>query len=268
MARLVKSVHTLGPLLLALIFQCGFGTRGTAWCQESGRTPASPAQYLQQIKPILKERCFACHGALAQKGGLRVDTAQALLLGGESGPIVTRGDATASELIRRLTTQDLGERMPPEGHPLSPQQVEQFRIWIEAQAPSPDNEAPEMDPRDHWAFRPPVRVAPPTRASAASVANPVDAFVQRQLEHAGLLPRPRTDRATLLRRVSLDLTGLPPTPTELLDFLSDESPDAYSRVVDRLLQSPQYGERWGRHWMDVWRYADWFGRRNVPDVWN
>jgi mono/diheme cytochrome c family protein len=228
---------------------------------------AAGVDYLKHIKPVLKARCYACHGALAQKAGLRVDTAEQLLRGGDSGAVVTAGDPDGSELIRRLVSTDLTERMPPEGHPLTGEQIEQFRQWIAARTPAPGKETPEADPRAHWAFQPPVRFPLPTLPNRPPT-HPVDAFLSHRLEAAGLPPRPPADRATLLRRVSLDLTGLPPTREELLDFLSDTSPDAYAKAVDRLLRSPHYGERWGRHWMDVWRYADWFGRRYVPDVWN
>jgi len=233
----------------------------------AGSPTAAGVDYLKHIKPVLKARCYACHGALAQKAGLRVDTAERLLKGGDSGAVLTAGDPDGSELIRRLVSTDLTERMPPEGHPLTAEQIEHFRQWIAARTPGPAKEIPEADPRAHWAFQPPARAPLPT-LQGRQPTNPVDAFVSQRLEQAVLSPRPPADRATLLRRVSLDLTGLPPTREELLDFLSDTSPEAYAKVVDRLLRSPHYGERWGRHWMDVWRYADWFGRRYVPDVWN
>ncbi|MGE3820740.1 MAG: DUF1553 domain-containing protein, partial [Isosphaeraceae bacterium] len=159
-------------------------------------------------------------------------------------------------------------RMPPEGPPLSPTEVQALRDWIAAGAASPTGEKPEPDPRDHWAFRVPVRPPLPVPNEEGWSLNPIDAFIAAQREDRGLRHRPPADKGTLLRRVSLDLVGLPPTRDELRAFLADESPDAYEKVVDRLLQSPRYGERWGRHFMDVWRYSDWYGRRMVPDVWN
>src|SRR5215207_1614690 len=124
----------------------------------------------------------------------------------------------------------------------------------------------EVKPKDreHWSFKPPVR--PDVPRTKFQTTNPIDAFVRARLEKEGLKPAPQADKLTLIRRVTLDLTGLPPSPAEVDAFLKDDSPDAYEKVVERLLASPHYGERWARHWMDVWRYSDWYGRRAVPDV--
>lgn len=231
----------------------------------------SETEYLAIIKPVLRERCYACHGALKQEAGLRLDTGAAIRHGGDSGPSVAN-DGTAGELERRITSVDLSERMPPEGEPLSAEQVAAIRRWIAQGAASPADEQPEADPRSHWAFQKPRRPQVPRvlNADGSPVAggNEIDAFLAAKWAEHGLSPRPLAGKAVWLRRVHLDLIGLPPTPEELQSFLADESPEAYHRVVDRLLDSPQYGERWGRHWMDIWRYSDWFGRRYVPDVWN
>lgn len=234
----------------------------------SAPTPNAAVHYLKDIKSVLKDRCFACHGVLQQKGNLRVDTAAFMRKGGDGGPAIVEGQPDASELIARISSTDLSTRMPPEGHALTAEQIAKLRKWIEQGAPADANETPEADPREHWAFRPPVKVPLPPSSTGETHATPIDAFINAKLESAHLQPRPTADKATQLRRVTLDLIGLPPTPEELHAFLADESPRAYETVVERLLNDPRYGERWARHWMDVWRYADWHGRRHVPDVWN
>ncbi|MFO0905088.1 MAG: PSD1 and planctomycete cytochrome C domain-containing protein [Pirellulales bacterium] len=227
-----------------------------------------PVDYARDIKPVLKERCYACHGALQQKSGLRLDTGAAIRQGGEGGQVIALGDPATSELLARVKTTDAATRMPPEGHPLTNDQIDKLRRWIEQGAASPEGEAPEADPRNHWSFRPPVKAPLPVPPSGRVFPNPIDAFIAQKLEAEKLPPRPLADKATLLRRVTLDLIGLPPTPEELQAFEADSSADAYDKVVERLLNDSRHGERWARHWMDVWRYADWHGRRHVPDVWN
>ena len=231
-------------------------------------TPTPVANYLKDIKPVLKDRCFACHGVLQQKGNLRLDTVALMNRGGDGGPVIVAGKPDESELVARITSTDMSTRMPPEGHALTAEQVLQIRRWLEQGAPADTNETPEADPREHWAFRPPVKAPLPPATDGTIPTNPIDAFINNKLESAQLKPRPAADKATQLRRVTLDLIGLPPTTEELHAFLADESPHAYEAVVERLLNDPRYGERWARHWMDVWRYADWHGRRHVPDVWN
>lgn len=224
--------------------------------------------YPRDVKPILKQRCYACHGGLKQEAGLRLDTARAMHLGGDSGPAIKTAVPGESLLISRVTAKDDSERMPPEGEPLTAEQIARLSEWIAAGAIAPEDEAPEADPREYWAFRLPVRPSLPVVAQSETIHNPIDAFVVKERERLGLSAAPPAEKHVLLRRVYLDLIGLPPTRDELHDFLADRRADAYERVVDRLLASPQYGERWGRHWMDVWRYSDWYGRRNVPDVLN
>ena len=230
---------------------------------------APVVDYSRDIKPVLKERCFACHGALQQKAGLRLDTGAMLRRGGDGGPAVVAGKVADSLLVERIASKDDSLRMPAEGKPLTAEQVALFKAWIEQGATSPENEQPEQDPREHWAFKKPSRpVRPEIRSSKSEVRNAVDAFVDAKLGTAGIEPRPPAEKHVLLRRVYLDLIGLPPTREELQAFLEDESPMAYEVVVDRLLRDPRHGERWARHWMDIWRYSDWYGRRHVPDVWN
>lgn len=228
----------------------------------------APPDYARQVKPLLSRRCYSCHGGLQQLGGLRLDTGFLIRKGTAHGPVVVPGKAPASRLVQRITAEKPPLRMPPEGEALKPEEIALLRAWIDAGAPSPTGEKPEADPRKHWAFQRPVRPALPQVKNAAWVRNPVDRFILAELEQRGLKPAPPAPKEVLLRRVYLDLTGLPPTREELHAFLADRSPDAYERVVDRLLASPAYGERWGRHWMDVWRYSDWYGRRIQNDVRN
>lgn len=224
--------------------------------------------YSRDIKPIFKAHCFSCHGALKQESGLRLDTAQLMLKGGENGPAIVARKVGASPLVSRLETADESLRMPPEGKPLKAQEIQVIKDWITAGAVAPPGEQPEPDPRKHWAFRRPIRAEIPRPANSAWAHNPIDAFVAAAHELHQLAPLPTARKEILLRRVYLDLIGLPPTPAELHAFLTDKSPSAYEKVVDRLLGSKHYGERWGRHWMDVWRYSDWYGRRQVNDVRN
>jgi mono/diheme cytochrome c family protein len=224
--------------------------------------------YVRDIKPIFSQHCFSCHGALKQESGLRLDTGRLIRKGGDSGAAVVVAKPHESSLVTRITETDASLRMPPEGEPLLPAQVTLIRKWIAAGAKSPGDEQSEPDPREHWAFRKPVRHKAPVVKATSWVRNPIDAFILAQHEQRGLTPLQPASSEILLRRVYLDLIGLPPTRDELHAFLSDDSPEAYERVVDRLLGSKHYGERWGRHWMDVWRYSDWYGRRQVNDVRN
>ncbi len=230
---------------------------------------AEPAvDYLREIKPIFKERCFACHGALKQQAGLRLDTAAFTQKGGDSGPAVVAKNLDESLLIDRISDPEPSTRMPPEGMPLTAEQIARIKLWIEQGATGPANEEPEKDPRQHWAFQSPVRPELPKLERIEATGHPVDAFILAQLEQQGLTPRPLAERHVQLRRLYLDLIGVPPTAEELKSFVADPSATAYETVVDRLLADPRYGERWARHWMDIWRYSDWYGRRHVPDNWN
>ena len=217
-----------------------------------------PVDYLKQIKPLLAGRCFTCHGNLKQESGLRVDTAGAMLEGGEGGAAVVPHKSAESLLIQAVRGLNGITRMPLEGTPLSEEEIALLAAWIDAGAIAPP-ETPLADPRRHWSFQPPQRPAVPQVANAVWARNPVDAFLAAEHERLGLVPQSEAPRHVLLRRIYLDLVGVPPTRDELHAFLADGSADAYERVIDRLLASPQYGQRWGRHWMDVWRYADWAG---------
>ncbi|MGD9647168.1 MAG: PSD1 and planctomycete cytochrome C domain-containing protein [Pirellulales bacterium] len=228
--------------------------------------------YATQIKPIFAARCIACHGALKQEGGLRLDTARLAARGGDSGPAIVAGDAVASILIERVTADDSSIRMPQEGEPLSTAEIDRLRRWIELGTPAPADEQPEADPREHWAFRPVVRPPlPPAQSTWAR--NAIDSFVADNHAAQGLSPLPEAPRGVLIRRAYLDLLGVPPTLPEWDTWLSAEGSDWYEQLVDRLLADPRYGERWARHWMDIWRYSDWWGlgsqlRNSQPHIWH
>jgi hypothetical protein len=244
----------------------------------AGETPSAPVvDYTREIKPLLSKRCYDCHGALKHKAGLRLDTAALMRKGGDSGPAFEPGQSGESLIVDAVTGRD-GWRMPPEseGARLSDQDIAKLKAWIDQGGKAPADERPQPDPRDHWAFRGPKRpevpTAPALGALARWVSNPIDAFLAAQHLQHGLRPRPAADPATLIRRVTVDLTGLLPSPEVVSGFLADPSDRAYEAVVDRLLTSPQYGERWGRHWMDIWRYSDWDGfgaevRESQPHIW-
>jgi hypothetical protein len=227
--------------------------------------------YTQDIKPILSRRCATCHGAVKQKNNLRLDTAALAIKGGDAGPAVVPGDLEGSLLLDAVQGTNGVRRMPPEGEPLSAEQIELLKKWIAGGAKAPVESVPQ-DPSKHWAYQRPTKAALPAVASAEWSRNPIDAFVASQHAARGVTASSPAPRNVLLRRLYLDLVGVPPTREELQTFLDDTSDDAYEKVVDRLLQSPQYGERWGRHWMDVWRYSDWDGfgaevRESKPHIW-
>jgi Protein of unknown function (DUF1553)/Protein of unknown function (DUF1549)/Planctomycete cytochrome C len=233
-----------------------------------------PADYLKQIRPILRERCIACHGSLKQEGGLRLDTAELAIKGGDSGSVIIRGDVSKSLIISRISATDVAERMPPEneGAPLSAEQILLVRDWIAAGAAAPADEQPETDPKDHWAFKPIVRPQIPQTPSQW-VRNSIDAFLEQQHQKQGLTPQPEAPRAILLRRLYLDLIGIPPTADEISACEGDASPQWYEQTAKRLLDDPRHGERWARHWMDIWRYSDWWGlgdqlRNSQKHIWH
>ncbi|MBI3473571.1 MAG: PSD1 domain-containing protein, partial [Candidatus Solibacter usitatus] len=217
--------------------------------------PESLAVFDAQVRPILKNNCLPCHNAKNRTSGLALDTRDGILSGGNRGAVVKPGNAAESLLIQAVEQKgDL--KMPPTGR-LSPEQVASLRRWVDLGLPWPEEKPVSRNPgADHWAFQPVKRHAAPVVKDAAFVRNPIDNFILERLEREGLTPAPEADRYSLIRRASLDLIGLPPSPQEVREFLADSHPDAYERLVDRLLTSPHYGERWGRHWLDVARYAD------------
>ncbi|HWG41882.1 MAG TPA: PSD1 and planctomycete cytochrome C domain-containing protein [Gemmataceae bacterium] len=227
-------------------------------CSPSQAADKPRVEFARDVLPIFKSRCFSCHDGRKHKAGLRLDVRSSVLRGGESGkPSLVPHNAAKSELLRRITSDDDEEVMPPKGERLSTAQVKLLRDWINAGAIWPDALAGEDSRgKNHWAFRAPVRPSLPSVKNAKWVRNPLDHFVLTRLEKEGLTPAPQADRVTLIRRLSLDLVGLPPTLAEVDAFVADKSERAYEKVVDRLLASPHYGERWGRHWLDAARYAD------------
>ena len=253
------------PVWICAVFAlAGVSTsRGSAPATDEG-----VAYFETHIRPLLAGRCYACHSERAgvSRGGLTLDRSEGWSAGGVSGPTVIPGDVDASLLIEAVRYTAPGLRMPPDG-PLPPDEIERLERWVRMGAPAPrQGEAtgttPRDDPsdpiagRDHWAFRPLAEPRPPAVGMADWPRSAIDSFVLARLESAGLEPAPDADRRTLARRVYFQLIGLPPTPRQVAAFLDDERPDALERLVDELLDSPRFGERWGRHWLDLARYAD------------
>ena len=221
-------------------------------------TPAADkVDFTRDIQPIFASRCYECHGERKQKSGLRLDDKAVVLRGGESTqPAVVPGSSGTSHLIQLVSSPKPDERMPQAGEPLSAAQIALLRAWIDQGANWPDALS-RSAAQPHWAFVTPQRPAVPKVQSASfKIQNPIDNFVLAKLEWEKVKPSPEADKLTLLRRLHLDLTGLPPTIAEADAFLADKSKDAYAKQVERLLASPHYGERWGRHWLDAARYAD------------
>ncbi len=228
--------------------------------QESAKPDREGLDFFEsRVRPVLVDRCYSCHSRKAEKlkGGLLLDTREGVLKGGISGPAIVPGDPERSLLVRALRRTDENLQMPPK-KPLDPEQVADFEAWVKRGAPDPrvSTAALPAPSKTHWAFQPVKDPAPPAVRDASWARNPLDRFVLAKLEDRGLRPAPPADRRTLLRRATFDLHGLPPTPEEVAAFEADPSPDAFERVVERLLASPRYGERWARHWLDVARYAD------------
>jgi cytochrome c5 len=207
---------------------------------------AAASAYEKEIKPVLKERCYACHGALKQKAGLRVDTVAFI----KEASVIASGDPEKSELVQRIRSNDEEERMPPEGHALTQVEVKAIMDWITAGALAPEGERPEDDPLEHWAFQ---KIERPDIPKVDDISHPVDALLAAKQKDRGVIPVAAVNRKLAIRRLYLDLIGLPPTRGQL----EDNRP--WEAIVDELLASPQHGERWARHWMDVWRYSDWYG---------
>jgi len=218
----------------------------------------------RDIRPLLSDNCYACHGPDEEQrtGGFRLDVKASVFGEAKSGsrPIVP-GDVDASEILRRLATDDVDLRMPPaeSGKPLTPEQIERFRQWIQQGA----------EWQEHWSLVPPQPAMLPTLENDSWARNPIDYFLLARLEKEGFRPSPEADKVTLIRRVTLDLTGLPPTAAEVTDFLTDNSPDSYETVVDRLLRSERYGEHMARFWLDAARYGDTHGLHldNYREIW-
>ena len=218
-------------------------------------TLAAPVDYVREVKPIFAEHCYRCHGASQQKGEMRMDTAALALKGGDTGAGYKAGKSAESLIVQAIKGEhDEISRMPYKKPPLNDEQIALIAKWIDEGAKAPTDEEPEKNV--HWAFVKPERPKVPQVTQKEWARNPIDNFVVARLEKENIKPSPEADRVTLMRRVCLDLTGLPPSIEEVDLFVKDTSPDAYEKLVERLLKSPHYGERWGRHWLDVARYAD------------
>jgi mono/diheme cytochrome c family protein len=231
----------------------------------AGQDAATDVDYATQIQPLFAQNCTKCHGAEHQKGGLRLDRRDAALRGGDSTDhVLVPGKSVKSDLLARLRSSDPDVMMPPKGKRVPADQVALLAKWIDAGAVWPESAATPSpvaparaitpDQRAYWAFQPVRNPAVPVVKHAAR--NPIDAFILARLEREGLEPAPEASKLDLVRRVTYDLTGLPPTPAEIDAFLQDSATDAYERLVDRLLASPHYGERWAQHWLDVVRYGE------------
>jgi hypothetical protein len=226
----------------------------------AGPTLAQDERFEKDVRPILKQHCQRCHGDKKPKAGFDVRTKEAILAGGLTGKVLTPGDPRRS-LILQLVSPQGDPHMPPNGQ-LTKEEIAKLTEWI--QALKPTDSAPG---RDHWAFRKSARPAPPSVRQSDWVKTPVDAFILARLEEKGWKPSPSADRIDLVRRVTFDLIGLPPTPEEIKSACADTSGEWYAKVVDRLLASPHYGERWARHWLDLARYADSHGfEKDLPRV--
>jgi hypothetical protein len=241
-----------------------------SFAEPAASTPEQIEFFEQNVRPVLANRCWKCHGAEKQESGLRLDAAEAVLKGGESGPVIVAGEPDKSPLIAAVRYQ--GDTQMPPSAKLPENELAALVAWVQMGAPWPKNAnpdgsesrpssfknppAPQEAQATHWAFQPIVRPPLPAVARAEWCATPIDNFVLKEQESNGLSPSAPADRRTLLRRASFDLLGLPPAAEEVEAFERDASPDAWRKVVDRLLASPHYGERWARHWLDVARYAD------------
>jgi hypothetical protein len=254
------------PLALAWALLVGSGgvTLGTPVPQDPAAADPEGIEFFEKkIRPVLAERCYECHSETAKrlKGGLRLDSKASMLKGGDTAPSIIAGDAEKSLLVKAIRQKDDDLKMPPKGK-LTDEQISDFEAWIKRGAPDPrtggaSSKGIDIEKgRQHWAYRRPKEPPVPPVKNRAWVKSPIDAFVLAKLEERGLGPRAPADKRTLLRRATFDLTGLPPKPEEIEAFLADASPDAFAKAVDRLLASPRYGERWGRHWLDVARYSD------------
>ena len=233
----------------------------TAWTSAAATTTPDHAalppaatitvDFKQHIQPLLEEHCVSCHGEEKQKGGLRLDNKKLALQGGDGGKILVAGQGAESRIVHFVAGLDPDEIMPPKGQPLSPVEVGLLRAWIDQGANWPDDGKAAVIASDHWSLQP-IKAHSEAGPSPAAL----DGFISARLARDGLALSPEADRPTLIRRLSFDLTGLPPSPEEIDDFVNDSSPEAYGLLVDRLLATPHYGERWGRHWLDAARYTE------------
>ena len=259
-------LHSPAAVLLLASIAAAAGATAAAGAPAAAEPGFDPRAFESQVRPLLVGRCGECHGPDTQESRLRLDVRHRALKGSDFGPVILPGTAAESELIRRIESADEKKRMPPDGERLSPAEIDLLRRWIDAGAPWPETDADRLaresdrDPRlDHWAWQPVERPAVPPAHDGWPARNEIDRFLQPTLADNKLAPAPEADRRTLIRRLSFDLLGLPPAPEEVEAFVADPAVDAYEKLVDRLLASEHYGERWARHWLDVAHYADTHG---------
>jgi hypothetical protein len=256
----------LGGLILGLL---AAGAQG----QDARPAAGGPVDFVRDVQPLLAEHCVACHGGKKQKGQLRLDSKPLALKGGLSGKSILPGNGKESRLVTILLEPGADDRMPQKADPLPREKIELLRAWIDQGAAWPDAASdPSATIERHWAHVKPARAELPRTQNTWWGRNAIDAFLAAGLEEHHLKPRPEAPKPLLLRRLFLDLIGLPPTREETDAFVADSAPDAYEKTVDRLLADPRHGERWGRHWMDVWRYSDWAGyeqeiRDSMRHIW-
>ncbi|MCI0421302.1 MAG: DUF1549 domain-containing protein, partial [Acidobacteria bacterium] len=250
-----RFLFTFLSFLLLLKFQVAAGFAFQA-------VPSEPTNdnlkfFEEKVRPLLHSHCLTCHSREKKTSGLSLETREEILIGGNRGPAAEPGKPDHSRLFQALTfTGDL--KMPPTGQ-LKPEEIAVFKRWVEAGLPWPEDRTPrvaQQTPSTHWSFQQPKQSAEPLLKDKTWAHNSIDKFILARLEKEGLKPSPEADKVTLIRRLSLDLLGLPPAPKDVDEFLSDTRPGAYDRLVERLLASPHYGERWARHWLDMARYAD------------
>jgi mono/diheme cytochrome c family protein len=266
-------VRLAGPVVVALA-AAALVAAGHLAAQPApdAKAKAAPVDFARDVRPILARHCLSCHGAEKQKGGLRLDRRADALRGGDSGKAVAPGDPAGSLLLKLVSGADPDGVMPPRGDRLTPAEVGVLRAWVEQGARWPDDGSAAANPADWWSLKPVTRPPVPVSPAVAGfvVRNPIDAFVLAMLRAKGLAPSPEADRRTLIRRLYFDLIGLPPTPEEVDAFAADPDPLAYEKLVDRLLASPHFGERWARHWLDVVHFGETHGYdkdKPRPNAW-
>ena len=225
-------------------------------------TPEQTEFFEKKVRPVLADQCYKCHGPKKQKAELRVDSREAILKGSDVGPVVVPGKPEESSFIKSLRHEG-DSKMPEKADKLPDDQIAALEEWVRMGMPWPENEKPATAgfsveaTKSHWSWQPLREPAvPEVGGQKSEVRNPIDAFVAAKLAEKGWAMSPQASKRTLIRRATFDLTGLPPTAEEIAAFENDQSPDAWARLIDRLLASPRYGERWGRYWLDVARYAD------------
>ncbi|HEX2487873.1 MAG TPA: DUF1549 domain-containing protein, partial [Blastocatellia bacterium] len=247
---------SLAVVIVFVALMIGFQQWGLSSAAATKAGQRSKVDFVREVQPIFQGSCYGCHGPNKQMAGLRLDSKKVAL-----AKVIVAGKSNESPLYQRVAGIGVNARMPMKGEALKPDQIALIKVWIDQGAEWPEGDGAtgrqgDGTIKEHWAFVKPARSAPPQVKNKSWGRTPIDQFVLAGLEKEGLTPSPEADRVTLLRRLSLDLIGLPPSVAEVDAFLNDKSPDAYEKQVERLLASPHYGERWGRHWLDAARYAD------------